>query len=95
MQTKGAGKVSRQLVVGIDAMEWSLVQKWANEGKLPTFRRLIEQGARAELTTTAAPATHRAGDNRARPCSGGTGGIGLGFGGFASSLIGYSKARLT
>ncbi|HKG62264.1 MAG TPA: alkaline phosphatase family protein [Pyrinomonadaceae bacterium] len=54
MQTKGAGKGSRQLVVGIDAMEWSLVEKWANEGKLPTFRRLIEQGARAELTTTAA-----------------------------------------
>lgn len=54
MQTNGANKVSRQLLVGLDAMEWSLVEKWANEGKLPTFRRLIEQGARAELSTTAA-----------------------------------------
>ena len=35
-------------------MEWNLVQKWANEGKLPTFRRLIEQGVRGELQTTAA-----------------------------------------
>ncbi len=54
MTTNGAGKVSRQLLVGLDAMEWSLVEKWASEGKLPTFRRLIEQGARAELNTTAA-----------------------------------------
>lgn len=54
MTTKGAGNVSRQLLVGLDAMEWSLVQMWADEGKLPTFRRLIEQGIRAELTTTAA-----------------------------------------
>lgn len=44
----------RQLLIGLDAMEWGLVQKWASEGKLPVFRRLIEQGIRAELATTAA-----------------------------------------
>lgn len=44
---------SRQLLIGLDAMEWTLVERWANEGKLPTFQRLIEQGARAQLTTTA------------------------------------------
>jgi len=44
----------RQLVIGLDAMEWNLVQRWANEGKLPTFRRLIEQGIRGKLQTTAA-----------------------------------------
>jgi predicted AlkP superfamily phosphohydrolase/phosphomutase len=54
MQTNGARNSSRQLIVGLDAMEWSLVQRWANEGKLPTFRRMIEQGVRAELSTTAA-----------------------------------------
>lgn len=54
MTAKGAGNVSRQLLVGLDAMEWSLVQRWATEGKLPTFRRLIDEGIRAELTTTAA-----------------------------------------
>lgn len=54
MQSNGAANVSRQLIVGLDAMEWSLVEKWASQGKLPTFRKLIEQGARAELSTTAA-----------------------------------------
>lgn len=42
-----------QLLIGVDAMEWQLVQKWANEGKLPTFRRLIAEGVRGELKTTA------------------------------------------
>jgi hypothetical protein len=31
----------RQLIIGLDAMEWGLVVRWAREGKLPTFRRLI------------------------------------------------------
>lgn len=54
MQTRPPAKAPRQLVIGIDAMEWSLVEKWANQDKLPAFRRLMDQGARAELTTTAA-----------------------------------------
>lgn len=54
MPRNGSETVLRQLLVGLDAMEWSLVERWANEGKLPVFRRLIEQGVRAELTTTAA-----------------------------------------
>jgi predicted AlkP superfamily phosphohydrolase/phosphomutase len=44
----------RQLIIGLDAMEWGLVVRWAREGKLPTFRRLIEQGTRAELASTSA-----------------------------------------
>ena len=35
-------------------MEWDLVTRWASEGKLPTFRRLMEQGTRGELRTTSA-----------------------------------------
>ena len=54
MSTNGFGNASRQFLVGLDAMEWSLVERWANEGKLPTFRKLIEQGVRSELSTTAA-----------------------------------------
>jgi predicted AlkP superfamily phosphohydrolase/phosphomutase len=42
-----------QLLVGLDAMEWSLVERWAAAGKLPTFRRLIEQGTRATVKSTA------------------------------------------
>jgi predicted AlkP superfamily phosphohydrolase/phosphomutase len=43
----------RQLLIGLDAMEWTLVTRWAKEGKLPTFRRLLAQGAAAPLKTTA------------------------------------------
>jgi predicted AlkP superfamily phosphohydrolase/phosphomutase len=35
-------------------MEWALVERWAGEGKLPAFRRLLEQGGRAQLASTAA-----------------------------------------
>jgi len=45
-------EVSRQLIIGLDAMEWDLVKKWAQRGKLPTFRRLMDQGLQAELRTT-------------------------------------------
>jgi predicted AlkP superfamily phosphohydrolase/phosphomutase len=54
METDTTRKITRQLLVGLDAMEWNLVTRWANEGKLPAFRRLMEQGTRAELDTTAA-----------------------------------------
>ncbi len=35
-------------------MEWTLVERWASEGKLPAFRRLMGEGARLELASTAA-----------------------------------------
>ena len=35
-------------------MEWTLVLRWANEGKLPAFRELLDQGAHVELSSTAA-----------------------------------------
>lgn len=44
----------RQLLIGLDAMEWELVDRWAREGKLPTFRRLMERGTRGELASTSA-----------------------------------------
>jgi len=53
-KTSSLKTTPRQLVIGLDAMEWTLVQRWAKEGRLPTFRRLIEQGVRADLDTTAA-----------------------------------------
>ena len=48
------GNSARQLLILLDAMEWTLVLEWAREGKLPAFRRLMEEGARAELASTAA-----------------------------------------
>ena len=46
------GTPFRQLLIGVDAMEWTLVKRWAKKGILPTFRRLLEQGTRADLTST-------------------------------------------
>jgi predicted AlkP superfamily phosphohydrolase/phosphomutase len=52
--SNSVGQPARQLLIGLDAMEWSLVQSWAEAGVLPTFRRLIAEGARVELASTAA-----------------------------------------
>jgi predicted AlkP superfamily phosphohydrolase/phosphomutase len=43
----------RQVLIGFDAMEWSLVRRWADEGKLPAMRDLMRRGVRGELATTA------------------------------------------
>jgi len=44
----------RQLLIGLDAMEWSLVKRWATQGKLPTIQRLLKEGTHGELKTTSA-----------------------------------------
>src|SRR5437879_3613428 len=54
MSHASRGGRARQLVIGIDAMEWQLVRRWASAGTLPTFRQLLERGAHAELSPTAA-----------------------------------------
>lgn len=43
----------RQLIIGVDAMEWDLVTRWTEAGKLPNLSRLLQQGTHAELTTIA------------------------------------------
>ena len=45
---------SRQMLIGLDAMEWDLVKSWATEGKLPTLHRFLKEGLHAELKTTSA-----------------------------------------
>jgi predicted AlkP superfamily phosphohydrolase/phosphomutase len=44
-------KAPRQLIIGLDSMEWDLVAKWAAAGTLPAFRRLMETGTQAELAS--------------------------------------------
>ena len=43
----------RQLLIGLDAMEWSLVSKWMAAGKLPSFRRIAENGVHGRLASPA------------------------------------------
>jgi predicted AlkP superfamily phosphohydrolase/phosphomutase len=49
-----ATQSTRQLVIGLDAMEWDLVKTWASEGRLPTFQRLLADGLHGQLKTTSA-----------------------------------------
>jgi predicted AlkP superfamily phosphohydrolase/phosphomutase len=41
-------------VICVDAMEWSLVRRWATAGRLPALSQFMERGVRAELGGPAA-----------------------------------------
>ena len=43
----------RQLLIGLDAMEWSLVSRWMAAGRLPSFRRIAENGVQGRLASPA------------------------------------------
>lgn len=45
------------LVIGLDGATWDLIKPWANEGKLPTFKKLMSEGAYGTLKTTIPPIT--------------------------------------
>lgn len=47
---------SRSFVLGFDGVPWTLLSRWTNEGHLPNFQRLFENGAAGPLTSTT-PAT--------------------------------------
>ena len=48
------GKV---FVVGLDGATLDLIAPWAAQGKLPTFARIMREGACGELTTVIPPMT--------------------------------------
>ena len=41
---------ARVLLIGLDAAEPTLIEKWAAEGRLPTFARLGSEGLTAHLS---------------------------------------------
>ena len=43
------------LVIGIDALAPDLLKKYISEGKLPNFKKLVEQGSFSEMETTNPP----------------------------------------
>jgi predicted AlkP superfamily phosphohydrolase/phosphomutase len=47
----------RVFVVGLDGATFDLIRPWAEQGKLPTFKRLMDHGAWGELTSTIPPVT--------------------------------------
>lgn len=50
------GKFPKKVIVlGMDGMDPNLIRRWAAEGKLPTFKRLMERGAFSNIGTTNPP----------------------------------------
>ncbi|MBU1190283.1 MAG: alkaline phosphatase family protein [Gammaproteobacteria bacterium] len=47
------GSKSRLLMIGLDAAEISLIDRWTRDGSLPYLKRLCERGAFARLDSTA------------------------------------------
>ena len=47
----------RVVVIGLDGGDWSLIEPWVQEGKLPTFQRLMAEGAWGRLRSTMPPIT--------------------------------------
>ena len=49
------GSKTKVLIVGLDGVPLSLIEAWATEGKLPTLRKLMEEGTVGELRSTIPP----------------------------------------
>lgn len=45
------------LVVGLDGVTWDVILPFVREGKLPTFRKLLEEGSWGILKSTLPPVT--------------------------------------
>lgn len=41
--------MKKVLIIGLDGATWDLIKLWVDEGKLPTFRKLIENGVWGNL----------------------------------------------
>ncbi|MDQ1335907.1 MAG: hypothetical protein QG552_2857, partial [Thermodesulfobacteriota bacterium] len=50
-------RMPKVLIIGIDGATLDLIEPWAKEGKLPTFKRLLEEGAHGDLKSTFPPLT--------------------------------------
>ena len=51
---KGRPKV---LVIGLDGATWDLIKPWAEEGKLPNIKRLMDGGVYGNLESVQPPST--------------------------------------
>ncbi|MFC4551474.1 MULTISPECIES: alkaline phosphatase family protein [Halorussus] len=47
----------RAFVLGLDGVPWYLIEEWVEDGKLPNFSRLVEEGAAGPLESTMPPTT--------------------------------------
>ena len=47
--------INKVVVIGLDGVPLSLIERWAKEGLLPTFQQVIEGGATGLLRSTVPP----------------------------------------
>ena len=43
------------LIIGLDGVSWKLLKPWIKDGNLPTFSRMLKDGAEGDLRTTIPP----------------------------------------
>jgi len=49
--------MTKVLVIGLDGATWDLIKPWAEEGKLPTLKKLMDKGVYGDLESTITPNT--------------------------------------
>jgi predicted AlkP superfamily phosphohydrolase/phosphomutase len=49
--------VKKTVVIGMDGATWDLLKPWADEGKLPVLKNLMENGSYGDLESTIPPVT--------------------------------------
>jgi len=57
MVTSGKESETKVLVIGLDGATWDLIIPWIREGKLPTFKKLMDNGVYGTLKSTIPPWT--------------------------------------
>ena len=55
--SKGTNMAKKLIVVGVDGGDFNIIKPWANEGKLPAFKKLMEDGTHGFLKSTYPPVT--------------------------------------
>ncbi len=53
----GSSPSERAFVLGLDGVPWRLIDQWSDEGELPNFARMREEGAAGSLQSTRPPTT--------------------------------------
>ena len=49
--------MAKSLIIGLDGATWNVIKPLAEEGKLPTFKKLMEEGVWGNLESTVPPVT--------------------------------------
>jgi len=57
MSGSNGGPKPSVLIIGIDGATFDLIKPWAEDGKLPTFKRLLDEGVHGELESVIPPIT--------------------------------------